>query len=134
FYLCQAIGKRFILFDGVKGRSLGSENLPSGPGFANLDDLRDHIDGHVEVQLEKKNMQPISQVFPCEIITCNDYHIHQSLKERIVGPIEMKAFPFPCCPQNNGGNDLHWTRSLQVAAGRGTHFGIPLQEQEKVGE
>ncbi|GBL86832.1 hypothetical protein AVEN_247854-1 [Araneus ventricosus] len=91
-----AIGKRFILFDGVKGRSLGSENLPSGPGFANLDDLRDHIDGHVEVQLEKKKMQPISQVFPCGIITCNDYHIHQSLNERIIGPIEMKASPlFP---------------------------------------
>ncbi|GBO18710.1 Large T antigen, partial [Araneus ventricosus] len=96
FYLGQAIGKRFILFDDVKGRSLGSENLPSGPGFANLDDLRDHIDGHVEVQLEKKNTQPISQVFPCGIITCNDYHIHQSLKERIIGPIEMKASPlFP---------------------------------------
>ncbi|GBL76598.1 Large T antigen [Araneus ventricosus] len=50
FYLGQAIGKIFILFDDVKGRSLGSENLHSGPGFANLDDLRDHIDGHVEVQ------------------------------------------------------------------------------------
>ncbi|GBM36098.1 Large T antigen [Araneus ventricosus] len=62
FYLGQAIGKRFILFDDVKGRSLGSENLPSGPGFANLDDLRDHIDGHVQVQLEKKNMQPISSL------------------------------------------------------------------------
>ncbi|GBM20313.1 hypothetical protein AVEN_195870-1 [Araneus ventricosus] len=36
FCLGQAIGKRFILFDDVKGRSLGSEKKPSGSGFATI--------------------------------------------------------------------------------------------------
>lgn len=90
FYLGNAIGRRFVLFDDVKGRCFGSENMSSGSGFHNLDNLRDHIDGHVEVQLEKKNQQPITQVFPCGVITCNDYHIPLSLKERIIGPIEFK--------------------------------------------
>lgn len=93
FYLGQAIGRRFVLFDDVKGRAFGSDNLSFGNGFSNLDDLRDHIDGHVEVQLEKKNQQPISQIFPAGIITCNDYYIPPSLKERIVGPFEFRASP-----------------------------------------
>lgn len=93
FYLGQAIGMRYILFDDVKGRSFGTENLSSGLGFANLDDLRDYIDGHVEVQLEKKNQQPISQIFPCGLITCNDYFIPKSLLERTVGPFEFKRSP-----------------------------------------
>lgn len=91
FYLGNAIGKRFVLFDDVKGRSFSSENLSSGSGFMNLDNLRDHIDGHVEVQLEKKNQQPITQIFPAGIITCNHYHIPQSLRERIIGPLEFRA-------------------------------------------
>lgn len=91
FYLGNAIGKRYVLFDDVKGRSFSSENLSSGSGFMNLDNLRDHIDGHVEVQLEKKNQQPIQQVFPAGMITCNHYHIPQSLRERIIGPIEFRA-------------------------------------------
>lgn len=91
FYLGNAIGKRYVLFDDVKGRSFSSENLSCGSGFANLDNLRDHIDGHVEVQLEKKNQQPVNQIFPAGLITCNHYHIPQSLRERIIGPIEFKA-------------------------------------------
>ncbi|GBM98544.1 hypothetical protein AVEN_149516-1 [Araneus ventricosus] len=31
-------------------------------------------------------------------------------------------------------DNLHWTRSQQFAAGRATHFRIPLQEQEQMGE
>ncbi|GBN15751.1 hypothetical protein AVEN_139066-1 [Araneus ventricosus] len=51
FYLGQAIGKRFALFNDVKGRSSAGSDLQGGWGFSNIDDLRDHIDGHVEVQL-----------------------------------------------------------------------------------
>lgn len=93
FYLGQAIGRRFVLFDDVKGRSHDG-NLMSGYGFSNVDDLRDHIDGHVEVQLEKKNQQPLSQVFPPGIITCNPYIIPQSILERVQGPITVTPSRF----------------------------------------
>lgn len=84
FYLGSAIGRRFILFDDVKGRQCRYPPLLStGYGFDNLDDLRDHLDGHIAVQLEKKNQNPINQVFPCGIITCNMYIIPPALKERI---------------------------------------------------
>lgn len=89
FYLGQAIGRRFVLMDDVKGKIPAVEDtlLMSGCGFHNLDDLRDFLDGHVEVQLEKKNQQPISQIFPPGIITCNEYEIPSSIKERINGPL-----------------------------------------------
>lgn len=93
FYLGNAIGKRFVLFDDVKGRYVLSENLQHGQGFANLDNLRDHLDGHVAVQLEKKNQQPIEQVFPPGIITCNNYHIPNSLLQRIIRKFEFTASP-----------------------------------------
>lgn len=93
FYLGNAIGKRFVLFDDVKGRYVLSENLQHGQGFANLDNLRDHLDGHVPVQLEKKNQQPIEQVFPPGIITCNNYHIPNSLLQRIIRKFEFTASP-----------------------------------------
>ncbi|MGI4816844.1 MAG: hypothetical protein ACRYE7_02560, partial [Janthinobacterium lividum] len=60
-----------------------------GQGFYNLDDLRDHLDGHMEVQLEKKNQQPINQVFPPGIITCNNYEIPTSILERVQGVKKM---------------------------------------------
>lgn len=93
FFLGNAIGKRFVLFDDVKGTPPKKSGLPYGHGFKNLDDLRDHLDGHIEVQLEKKNHQPISQVFPPGIITCNRYNIEQSLIERVKGPFLIKPSP-----------------------------------------
>ena len=90
FYLGNAIGKRFVLFDDVKGSvKHRGDTLYSGQGFHNLDDLRDHLDGHMEVQLEKKNQQPISQIFPPGIITCNKYIIPESILERVQGPKKM---------------------------------------------
>lgn len=84
FYLGAAIGKRFVLFDDIKGRKFRyPPRLPTGPGIDNLDDLRDHLDGHIEVQLEKKNQNPVEQKFPCGIITCNKYIFPPSLKKRI---------------------------------------------------
>lgn len=94
FYLGNAIGKRFVLFDDVKGSvKHRGDTLYSGMGFHNLDDLRDHLDGHMEVQLEKKNQQPISQVFPPGIITCNKYVIPESILERVQGPKKMVSSP-----------------------------------------
>lgn len=89
FYLGAAIGKRFVLFDDVKGRKFRyPPRLPTGPGLDNLDDLRDHLDGHIEVQLEKKNQNPVEQKFPCGIITMNRYILPPSLKKRVT------IFPF----------------------------------------
>ncbi|AXL65950.1 hypothetical protein [Circular genetic element sp.] len=93
FFLGNAIGKRFILFDDVKGRTSYDSPLTAGQGFKNLDDLRDHLDGHTSVQLEKKNQQPIKQVFPPGIITCNDYIIEPALLERVYGPFKLKPNP-----------------------------------------
>lgn len=82
FYLGAAIGKRFVLFDDVKGWK-SHHDLTTGPGLNNLDDLRDYLDGHIEVQLEKKNQNPVNQVFPMGIITMNKYTIPGSLKIRL---------------------------------------------------
>ncbi|XP_054722321.1 uncharacterized protein LOC129232110 [Uloborus diversus] len=84
FYIGAAIGKRFILFDDVKGKKSAQElNLTPGEGFNNLDDLREHLDGRNPVQLEKKNCNPVSQIFPAGLVTCNKYAIPPALKERI---------------------------------------------------
>jgi len=93
FYLGSAIGKRYVLFDDVKGKPTVGSNLTHGYGFANLDDLRDYIDGHVEVQLEQKNKQPINQRFPPGMITCNDYVIPPALRERVIGPFKFSKSP-----------------------------------------
>lgn len=92
FFLGNALGKRFVLFDDVKGRVDDKRKglLTSGTGFQNLDDLRDHLDGHVKVQLEKKNQQPIEQKFPPGIITCNKYVIEPALLERVQGPFKFR--------------------------------------------
>lgn len=92
FFLGNALGKRFVLFDDVKGRIDNKRKslLTPGSGFQNLDDLRDHLDGHVKVQLEKKNQQPVEQKFPPGIITCNKYVIEPALLERVQGPFKFR--------------------------------------------
>lgn len=82
FYLGSAIGRRFILFDDVKGQQ--TDDLSYGIGFKNLDNMRDYLDGHVPVQLEKKNQNPVNQIFPAGILTCNEYPIPSALRERIL--------------------------------------------------
>lgn len=94
FYLGNAIGKRFVLFDDCKGSvKHRGDSLYSGQGFHNLDDLRDHLDGHIEVQLEKKSQQPLNQIFPPGLITCNRYEIPKSILERVQGPKNMIPSP-----------------------------------------
>lgn len=89
FYLGAAIGKRFVFFDDVKGYKAKIKGLPTGSGIWNLDDMREHLDGISEVQLEKKNQNPVNQVFPSGIITMNQYEIPGSLKLRL----EFVDFP-----------------------------------------
>lgn len=83
FYIGAAISKRFVLFDDVKGYHSKVKNLPTGTGIGNLDDLREHLDGKIEVQLEKKNKNPVNQIFPQGIVTMNLYKIPSSLKIRL---------------------------------------------------
>lgn len=82
FYLGSAIGKRFVLFDDVKGYKPLMEGLEPGTGLSNLDDCREHLDGMIAVQLEKKNQNPVHQIFPQGIITMNRYQLPGSLKIR----------------------------------------------------
>lgn len=91
FYIGCALGKRFVLLDDVKGYRTKVPKLPVGNGISNLDDMREHLDGKIEVQLEKKNLQPIEQKFPTGIITMNKYEIPGSLLPRLK-IIDMK----PC--------------------------------------
>lgn len=95
------LGKRFVLFDDVKGRKSRFDlDLPHGCGVDNLDDMRDHLDGHIPVQLEQKNQQPVSQRFPCGVITMNHYVLHDSLKRRIksVNFVKSPLYDFHCFP------------------------------------
>lgn len=91
FYIGSAIGKRFVLFDDVKGYE-NRHNLPTGTGVSNLDDMREHLDGKIEVQLEKKNQNPVQQIFPSGIITMNQYKLPNSLK------IRLNVIDFLPCP------------------------------------
>ncbi|GBO18568.1 Large T antigen [Araneus ventricosus] len=88
FYLDQAIGKRFALFDDVKGRSSVGSDLQGGWGFSSIDDLTDHIDGHVEVQLEKK-ISSRSHKFSPQALLHAIYPIPESVGQRVQGPIKI---------------------------------------------
>lgn len=83
FYIGSAIGQRFVLFDDVKGYKPLEKNLPTGTGISNLDDMRDHLDGKLEVQLEKKNQNTINQLYPSGLITMNNYKLPKTLKNRL---------------------------------------------------
>ncbi|AWT58085.1 MAG: EO1 [Arowana adomavirus] len=84
FELGRVIGRRLVLFEDVKGSPLDrGSGLPTGCGFQRLDDLRDHLDGQVEVGLEKKHQDKVEQLFPPGIITCNKYHIPASILVRV---------------------------------------------------
>ncbi|KAG8190045.1 hypothetical protein JTE90_023017, partial [Oedothorax gibbosus] len=79
FFLGESIGQRFVLFDDA-----------SSKGMKNLDELRDHLDGRIQVQLEKNCYEePIMQTFPAGIITSN----HELLNNLKVCPM------FPCDTQ-----------------------------------
>ncbi|AQX36241.1 large T antigen [LI polyomavirus] len=64
-----------VCFEDVKGSRGQNKDLPSGQGMHNLDNLRDHMDGSVNVNLEKKHQNKRSQIFPPSITTCNEYII-----------------------------------------------------------
>ncbi|QTH80113.1 large T antigen [Scorpion polyomavirus 3] len=76
FQLGNALDRRMVIFDDVRGGK-------GGYGWENLESLRDHIDGRIEVPLEKKNRQAVQQVFPPGIITTNYLKMSTAMKKRI---------------------------------------------------
>ncbi|AGR44742.1 large T antigen [Zetapolyomavirus delphini] len=94
FELGMAIDQFSILFEDVKGIPMENEgNLPKGNGMANLDDMRDYLDGYIGVQLEKKHANKKTQVFPPGIITCNNYKIPPTVLARISKMILFERKP-----------------------------------------
>lgn len=87
FEVGMAMDRSFVIFEDVKGcpdklySSFGE--LPPGVGMFNLDDMRDHLDGAVEVNLEKKHQNKVSQLFPPGIITMNYYVVPATVKVRV---------------------------------------------------
>ncbi|QIQ69380.1 large T antigen [Betapolyomavirus callosciuri] len=79
FELGVAIDEFTVVFEDVKGQPEENKNLTSGQGIANLDNLRDYIDGSVKVNLEKKHMNKRSQIFPPGLVTMNEYKVPETL-------------------------------------------------------
>lgn len=85
FFLGNTIGKRYVIFDDVKGQKSAKKGveLTWGKGFSNLDNMRTHLDGTMPVQIEKKNEKPVNTIFPPGLITCNEYVVPDAVKERV---------------------------------------------------
>ncbi|AAA46551.1 T-antigen [Betapolyomavirus secumuris] len=64
--------------------------LPPGQGINNLDNLRDHLDGAVKVNLEKKHLNKKTQIFPPGIVTSNEYFIPFTLRVRFCKKLVFK--------------------------------------------
>nr|QWS67645.1 large T-antigen [Human polyomavirus 9]QWS67650.1 large T-antigen [Human polyomavirus 9]UMW88365.1 large T-antigen [Human polyomavirus 9] len=73
FELGCAIDQFCVLLDDVKGQITLNKHLQPGQGVNNLDNLRDHLDGTIKVNLEKKHVNKRSQIFPPVIMTMNEY-------------------------------------------------------------
>lgn len=90
FELGCAIDQFMVVFEDVKGQTGDNKNLTPGQGVHNLDNLRDHLDGSVKVNLEKKHVNKKSQIFPPGIITMNDYFIPPTLQARFVQTLNFR--------------------------------------------
>lgn len=93
FELGCAIDQFMVLFEDVKGTPQADTNLPAGFGMLNLDNLRDHLEGTVPVNLERKHQNKVSQIFPPGIITMNDYILPQTIKARARTIVDFKHIP-----------------------------------------
>ena len=83
FELGCAIDKFMCVIEDVKGTPMANTNLTQGCGMTNLDNLRDYLDGCVPVNMERKHLNKVSQLFPPSVITCNEYVIPSTVKARI---------------------------------------------------
>uniref|UniRef100_A0AAU7E3G4 DNA 3'-5' helicase n=1 Tax=Lemniscomys rat polyomavirus TaxID=3141921 RepID=A0AAU7E3G4_9POLY len=79
FELGMAIDQFTVLFEDVKGQGARDNTLPTGQGVSNLDNLRDHLDGSIKVNLERKHVNKKTQIFPPGIVTMNEYYLPKTL-------------------------------------------------------
>lgn len=82
FELGCAIDQFSVIFEDVKGPIALNKSLQPGIGVSNLDNMRDYLDGSVNVNLEKKHVNKKAQIFPPCIVTMNEYLLPQTLAAR----------------------------------------------------
>ncbi|AGA82573.1 large T antigen [Chaerephon polyomavirus 1] len=82
FELGCAIDRFAVVFEDVKGQNTLNKKLQPGQGISNLDNMRDYLDGAVQVNLEKKHVNKRSQIFPPCIVTMNEYLLPETLYVR----------------------------------------------------
>ena len=90
FELGIAIDQWMVCFEDVKGQTGENKDLPAGQGVNNLDNLRDHLDGSVQVNLEKKHVNKKTQIFPPGIVTMNEYKLPETLEVRFCKIVEFR--------------------------------------------
>nr|ALJ83713.1 large T antigen [Bank vole polyomavirus] len=93
FELGVAIDQYMVVFEDVKGQLSDNKLLPGGQGMNNLDNLRDHMDGSVKVNLEKKHINKRSQIFPPGIVTMNEYQVPPTIQTRFSKTIIFSQKP-----------------------------------------
>ncbi|AFP58019.1 large T antigen [Raccoon polyomavirus] len=98
FELGCALDLFMVCFEDVKGSKCSNKDLQSGQGMNNLDNLRDHMDGAVPVQLERKHQNKRSQIFPPCIVTCNEYYIPGTVATRFA---QTLTFAIKLCLKNS---------------------------------
>ncbi|AAA47059.2 large t-antigen [African green monkey polyomavirus] len=90
FELGCAIDQFCVLLDDVKGQITLNKHLQPGQGVNNLDNLRDHLDGTIKVNLEKKHVNKRSQIFPPVIMTMNEYLLPPTIGVRFALHLHLK--------------------------------------------
>lgn len=94
FELGCAMDQFAVVFEDVKGQLQPEDaRLPTGQGMHNLDNLRDHLDGAVKVNLERKHVNKRSQIFPPCIVTCNEYYLPKTLFARFSMFVQFHSKP-----------------------------------------
>ncbi|AFU25590.1 large T antigen [Alphapolyomavirus sextipanos] len=94
FELGCAMDQFVVLLDDVKGQITLNKHLQPGQGINNLDNLRDHLDGTIKVNLEKKHVNKVSQIFPPAIMTMNEYLLPPTIGARFALHIHFKNRAF----------------------------------------
>lgn len=91
FELGCAIDRFAVVFEDVKGQTMLNKKLQPGQGIANLDNMRDYLDGAVPVNLERKHVNKRSQIFPPCIVTMNEYFMPETLFVRFHMKLNFRA-------------------------------------------
>ncbi|AXS76445.1 large T antigen [Myocastor coypus polyomavirus 1] len=112
FELGCAIDQFMVVLEDVKGSSSLDKKLLPGQGVHNLDNLREHLDGCVKVNLEKKHVNKRSQIFPPCIVTMNEYALPATLVTRFTRIVQFnkKDCLRVCLEQND---EMQCRRVLQ---------------------